>query len=76
MLLPVIRKFEYDGVRRVVIEKVEDSRPGAGLLCLEIEKGGKRMNHLKTFKPGKMMDNRKCGLLETLYYTAKSLRIG
>lgn len=75
-MLPTVRKFTYQGIKRVVIERNEDSRPGAGMLCLEIEKGGLPSNKLKTFKPGQMMDNRRCGVFATLYYTARSLRIG
>lgn len=78
-LLPTIRKFTYDGVDRVVIEKGTDVRANgkvAGMLCLEIEKGGEKSNSIKTFKPEKMMDSLKCGLFETLKYTLASVRVG
>ena len=78
-LLPTIRKFEYDGVRRVVIEKGVDIRANGkvvGMKCLEVEKDGKKSNKVKTFKPEKMMDSQRCGLFETLKYTLASVRVG
>ena len=75
-MIPKFRKFKYDGIDRVVIEREVDSRPGAGMYCLEVMKDGKPSNKNKTFKPGKMMDSRPCSLFERLYYTARSVRVG
>jgi hypothetical protein len=74
--LPKVRKFDYDGVARIVIERGPDKRPGAGLLCLEVKKNGERSNKVKTFKPAKMMNSRRAGKLETLCILVQSVRVG
>jgi len=67
--LPVVSKLTYDGRERVAIER----GPGkGGLLHYQV----KPEYGYRTFKPEKMMDRIKLGPVATLYYLAKSIRIG
>lgn len=70
MNFPRVSEFTYKGVRRVAIEKGPDKR-GCGLFCTQVvpEVGP------RTFKPGKMIDCHSVGLMRTLWYLAKSLRV-
>lgn len=68
-MLPRVSEFVYDGIRRVAIEKGPDSR-GCGLFTTQlVPEVGPR-----TFKPSKMIDCKKLGLLKTLFYLARSAR--
>lgn len=71
MKLPRVSTFEYDGTKRVAIERGPDKR-GCGMFCLQVEpKIAER-----TFKPGKMIDSKQVGFLKSLYYLAKTVRVG
>jgi len=74
-MLPTVRKFTYDGVERIVIEREVDKRPGAGIYCLEITKDGVKSNKHKTFKPDRMRDCRVLGKVETVLFLARSARL-
>ena len=67
--LPRVSEFEYNGTRRVAIERGPDKR-GCGLLCTQIvpEVG------VRTFKVDKMRDIKRVGALKSLYYLARSAR--
>ena len=75
-MLPRVSEFEYQGrnqsvpVRRVAIERGPDPR-GCGLLAYQLvpEPG------IRTFKPGKMINCHKLGLLKTLWYLLTSVRV-
>lgn len=70
MKLPRVSEFIYKGVRRVVIEKGPDAR-GCGLFTTQlVPEVGPR-----TFKPAKMINCRRLGVLKTLYYLTKSVRL-
>lgn len=71
MKFPRVSTFIYKGVRRVAIEKGPDAR-GCGLFTTQlVPEVGPR-----TFKPENMMDCHKLGVVRTLYYLARSLRVG
>lgn len=70
--MPRISEFIYKDKRRVAIEKGPDSRGNGCLFCFQLvpEKG------YRSFKPGKMMDCKRVGLLRSLWYLAKSMGVG
>jgi len=69
--LPRVCEFMYKGTRRVAIEKGPDNR-GCGLFTTQLVP---EIGH-RTFKPEKMMNCRKLGLIATIYYLIRSARIG